>query len=368
MANVYVGTAGYNYAWWRKGAFYPRGLAQSSELKHFSGIFSAVEINASFHGVPRIDTLKTWAGQAKPGFKFAFKAPQDITHVKRLSYVDDAVKFFINRVQETLGDALGPILFQLPPSLPVSVAKLDEIAAILPPGVRVAWEFRHASWYCDEVYAALRKHNFALCENRSVDNSTHHTTVETADFCYTRFHKNGDQTVTDWPTPKLKEAAVAIADRRKRGLEQYLFFMNDHEANGPKNAQTLMKEVSALIGDTKLVQGWKPDTVVTKGGKGSIQAMFAGAAKPKRSTMTTPPTVPAASAAPATTAVSDVDNRAAKRVKVDQEKGGHVSTAHDTSGNTPTKSGGKSPTKSPSKSPTKSPRGNILNFFGKKDT
>jgi hypothetical protein len=117
--DVFIGTAGYNFNHWRKGAFYPRGLQQASELKHYSGVLSAVEINASFHGVPREETLRGWAANAKTGFRFALKAPQDITHVARLVAADSAIKFFFERVQTCLGpDALGPVLFQLPPSLP----------------------------------------------------------------------------------------------------------------------------------------------------------------------------------------------------------------------------------------------------------
>lgn len=174
----------------------------------------AVEINASFHGVPREETLQTWAQQVKKGFKFALKVPQDITHVKRLVNAEDSIKFFIGRIQAKLGDTLGPVLFQLPPTLTKDVAKIEAVADASPPGVRIAWEFRHASWwgacivkyihmrwvshhytrgfrYCAEVFTVLRKHNFAICENRSVDNSTLHTTEMTADWTYTRFHKNG---------------------------------------------------------------------------------------------------------------------------------------------------------------------------------
>jgi uncharacterized protein YecE (DUF72 family) len=97
--------------------------------------------------VPREETLATWTSQVKDGFKFALKVPQDITHIKRLTNVDALVKFFVERAKAKLGDALGPILFQLPPSLTKNVAKIHEIADMIPDGLRVVWEFRHASWY-----------------------------------------------------------------------------------------------------------------------------------------------------------------------------------------------------------------------------
>lgn len=152
----------------------------------------------------------------------------------------------------------------------------------------------------------------------------------------------GDQSVTDWPTGKLKEAACVIADRRKQGLQQFNFFLNDHEANSPKNAKTLLAETSAITGGPKLVAGWKADSVVEKGGKGSIHAMFAGAAKK--------------SAAQATNAdaprreVEPLERGDAKRAKVDD------------GAPTPPKTTSQSPAKS--KPAPKSP--SIRNFFQKK--
>mmetsp|Transcript_31274 Transcript_31274/g.93893 ORF Transcript_31274/g.93893 Transcript_31274/m.93893 type:complete len:573 (+) Transcript_31274:177-1895(+) len=335
LGDVFVGTAGYSYAWWRKGAFYPRGLVQASELKHFSGTFPTVEINSSFHGVPREETLAAWAAAAKRGFRFALKVPQDITHVKRLANAEDSIRFFVTRVMDKLGVALGPVLFQLPPSLSKDVAKVHAVAQVIPAGLRVAWEFRHASWYCTEVYDALRAHNFAICENRSTDKSTLHTTEVTADWCYTRFHKNAGQTITDWPTAMLREAAAEVTARRNRGLNQFMFFLNDHEANSPRNAKTLLAEVAALSSCARPVAGWKADAVVQKGGKGSIQAMFAGA-KAKGRPATAGSAGPSR-ARPADPSISSPPKRAR--------------TADNG-------------TKSPAKSPAAT--GNIMSFFKKK--
>ena len=170
--------------------------------------FAAVEINASFHGVPREETLQNWTRKAKKGFVFSFKVPQAITHEKRLHDIDDAWNFFLQRLvtglstlpgndnsqqtsdsntEQAKGEGLpippnlGPILFQLPPSLPRNVNKLREIAALVPKGLKVAFEFRHPSWYNDEeVIQTMRRHDFSMCQNISPDDSTLHTKVVTA--------------------------------------------------------------------------------------------------------------------------------------------------------------------------------------------
>lgn len=229
--DVRVGTAGYNYAHWRKGVFYPRGVTQTSELRHYSGVFSTVEINATFHAIPKEETLRGWQASAKSGFVFALKAPQAVTHVKRLANLDDTWAFFVNRARESLGKSLGPILIQLPPSFHKNVRRIHEVAAATPPGIRVVFEFRSESWYTPEVYDALRQHNMAVCENISLDHTTHHVDEVTADFTYTRFHKSQGwpEVRTDYDESALDHVANVIVSRRKRGLNQFLFFLNDHD-------------------------------------------------------------------------------------------------------------------------------------------
>ena len=176
LADIYIGTAGYSYAHWRKGVFYPlAGVTQNQELRHYSGVFATVEINASFHFVPREETLQIWAKTAKDGFIFSFKAPQLITHEKRLENINGDLKFFFTRLlnmQANRPSCLGPILFQLPPSLPKDVDKLHRLAEQIPDGIRVAFEFRNRSWYCQEVYDVMRRHGIGLCDNISPDAST----------------------------------------------------------------------------------------------------------------------------------------------------------------------------------------------------
>ena len=295
LADIYVGTAGYSYAHWRKGIFYPNHVKQANELRHYSGVFAGVEINASFHGVPREETLQTWTQKAKAGFQFSFKVPQAITHEKRLENIEDPLTFFLNRLQDGLRVrvastdgknmdspcCLGPILFQLPPSLYKNVDKIHDIArhvaSLGMASLKVAFEFRNKSWYCEEVFDAMSQHNFGLCENISPDNSTYHTTkVTSKTWHYIRCHKNGDRLVTLYSDQQLAAIADDMVERRKKSIIQYVYFLNDHEGNGPRNAKTLMKMIMekscASSGSVPFVSDnrWKPDPVAP-----SLQSMFA---------------------------------------------------------------------------------------------
>ena len=310
LADIYIGTAGYSYPHWRKGIFYPNHVTQANELRHYSGVFASVEINASFHGVPREETLQTWAQKAKVGFQFSFKVPQAITHEQRLEHIEDPLTFFLKRLQDGLcvkGNntnsknsndipcCLGPILFQLPPSLYKNVDKINNIARHIASlgmtNLKVAFEFRNKSWYCEEVFDAMSQHNFGLCENISPDNSTYHTTkVTSKTWHYIRCHKNGDRLVTLYSDQQLALIADELVERRKQNIIQYLYFLNDHEGNGPRNAKTLMKMIqgrssSESSGSVPFVSHnkWKPDPVAH-----SIQSMFAKSSSSSTSATRTP--------------------------------------------------------------------------------
>jgi uncharacterized protein YecE (DUF72 family) len=346
LSDIYVGTAGYSYSHWRNGVFYPKHVTQAAELRHYSGVFNAVEINASFHGVPREETLRNWAEKAKPGFLFSFKVPQAITHEKRLEHIDSDLTFFLNRIRTCLlvvpteknsedgkrvpppsPPSLGPILFQLPPSLPKNVEKLDEIARLLPKqqqGIKVAFEFRNKSWYCEEVFDAMARHDFGLCENISPDNTTFHTThVTSKTWHYIRFHKRGDRRVTNYSHQQLATIADQLVERRRHNnnnnnnkIVQYCYFLNDHEGNGPRNAKSLMKLIQERV-KGPFVANWKPDPT-----ESSIQSLFAkssaagGAKSSRRSNIITtdalPPSSPRSSVTPNNPAIP---NYSATKIK-----------------------------------------------------
>ena len=314
FADIFIGTAGYNYSHWRDSIFYPRGIQQRKELHYFSGIFPSVEINNTFHGIPREQTFQSWKMESKKGFKFALKAPKEITHDYKLngdhssssklmtSFLDKATILGPtvddennHKKLDNNDDKLGPILFQLPPSCYKDISKIEWVARFLLENkkydkIKVAFEFRNKSWYCDEVYDILRQFNFAICENISPDNGALRSNTETASWCYTRFHKNIDRGVTNYSDEQLEQEADFIFKRSIAQKKQFIYFLNDHEGNSTRNAQTLMqillskKRKHVNVQSTFLVQPdiWRPQHVVEKGGKGSIQFMFANVMKQKR--------------------------------------------------------------------------------------
>ncbi|MBU4499472.1 MAG: DUF72 domain-containing protein, partial [Gammaproteobacteria bacterium] len=158
--NLYVGTSGYAYKEW-KGRFYPPDLPAKRMLHYYGEHFRSVEINNTFYRMPTAALLQSWGGEVPADFRFVLKASQRITHQHRLVDADEDVGYLLD-VADTLGKQLGALLFQLPSNLKKDVARLDAFLALLPPH-RAAFEFRHPSWFDDEVFGLLRAHQAALC-------------------------------------------------------------------------------------------------------------------------------------------------------------------------------------------------------------
>src|SRR3989440_8592883 len=158
---VRVGTSGYSYKEW-KGIFYPQDLPAAKMLSFYAERFDSVEINNTFYRMPDAGMVGKWAEQVPDAFTFVLKAPQLITHRKRLKEVEAPAALFFERAG-ALGPRLGPLLFQLPPNLKKDMARLTTFLAQVPTDRRVALEVRHESWYDDEVYEALRGRDVALC-------------------------------------------------------------------------------------------------------------------------------------------------------------------------------------------------------------
>src|SRR5689334_3138168 len=150
MTNVHVGTSGFSYKEW-KGSFYPEKIKAAEMLPFYAARFDTVEINNTFYRMPTAATLTPWAEQVGDAFRFVLKAPQRITHIKRLNNVDDDVAYFF-AAATALGERMGPALFQLPPHMKKDVDRLEALLRLVPSGRRVALEFRHESWFSDDVY------------------------------------------------------------------------------------------------------------------------------------------------------------------------------------------------------------------------
>ncbi|MDR5683673.1 MAG: DUF72 domain-containing protein [Armatimonadota bacterium] len=206
--NVLAGTSGFAFPDW-KPLFYPSELPNDRLLAHYATRLPTVEINASFYRMPTADTLQAWKSQVPTHFRFAIKAHRRITHVKRLRDVDGEVRWLHERLG-ILGGALGPVLFQCPPSLRRDDALLEAFLAALPPFSRVAVEFRHASWYRDEVYQLLHRYGAALCIGE--DDGSCDPLVHTAPFGYYRLHRlrYNEERLRFW-ADHLRSAPIATA-------------------------------------------------------------------------------------------------------------------------------------------------------------
>lgn len=219
-----VGTSGFSYSQWR-GTFYPPKLPAAQMLQFYGARFATVEINNTFYRMPKVEMLEKWPSQVPSGFTFVLKASQRITHMKRLKDVQSEVDYFFKNAA-TLGHHLGPVLFQLPPFLRKDVPRLADFLAILPDGVRPAVEFRHESWYDEEVFATLRDHGAALCLSDTEEGST--PLVATADWGYLRLRRC-DYTDADLSTWKGRILGQSWKDA-------FVFFKHEDEATGPKLA------------------------------------------------------------------------------------------------------------------------------------
>ncbi len=218
---VVSGTSGYSYPAW-KGRFYDAGLPASRMLAAYAARLPAVEINATFYRMPKASTLAGWRAEVPPGFVFALKAPQRVTHVKRLAGVAEEVGFFLRAAAE-LGGALGPVLWQLPPSLRKDLPRLRGLLALLPRGGRAAVELRHPSWHDDETYRVLADAGAALCVTDADDLST--PVVATARFGYLRLRRAA------YDAAALRAWADRV--RAQPWDAAFVFFKHEDEARGP---------------------------------------------------------------------------------------------------------------------------------------
>jgi uncharacterized protein YecE (DUF72 family) len=186
MAAIWFGTSGFSYKEW-KPRFYPDGLPDKQFLQYYSRKLNSVEIDYTFYRMPSAKTIDAWRNGTPRHFKFTLKASQQITHRQRLNVPSEALDYFVN-VVPGLEDRLGMVLFQLPPFFKCDAQKLEAFLSVLPRGVPAAFEFRHESWFTDEVYRLLRHHNVALCIHDADD---HTTPMEiTAAFTYVRLRRS----------------------------------------------------------------------------------------------------------------------------------------------------------------------------------
>jgi uncharacterized protein YecE (DUF72 family) len=237
VTSVRIGCSGWNYAHWREGVFYPPRLPPRRWLEWYARHFDTVEVNATFYRLPRESAVAKWVATSPAEFLFAVKMSRYVTHVKRLRDLPASLALFYGRIAPLVrSPKLGPVLWQLPPTFRRDDARLGEALAQLPSG-RHAFEFRHESWFADDVYELLRAHGVALVigDSPRYPFTTHETT---ADFMFIRFHYGSRGRGGNYSERELREWANRIDEWRER-RDVYAYFNNDWHGFAPRNGQRL---------------------------------------------------------------------------------------------------------------------------------
>jgi uncharacterized protein YecE (DUF72 family) len=232
---LHIGTSGFSYDHW-KGVFYPERLKSRQWLEFYCRSFDTVELNSSFYHLPAAKVVDSWRERTPGDFVYAVKASRYITHRLKLSGVDESLKLLYDRM-EHLGPKLGPILFQLPPSMKIDPNKLSKFCGLLKDNHRHVFEFRHESWDTGETMSILREHNSCACfvsmpGIESVEEVT-------SDFVYIRFHGAEKLYASKYTKKQLGAWRDLINEYRKSNLDIYAYFNNDYNAFAVENALTL---------------------------------------------------------------------------------------------------------------------------------
>ncbi|WP_026874453.1 DUF72 domain-containing protein [Jiangella gansuensis] len=222
--SVLVGTSGWQYDSWR-GVLYDSKLPQRAWLERYVEAFATVENNSAFYRLPKRETFESWQKRTPDGFVMAVKTSRYLTHIKRLQDAEEPVRRFAG-VAEGLGDRLGPVLVQLPPNLRAEPDRLAACLRLFPPGVRVAVEPRHDSWWTDEVRELLTAHGAALCW---ADRNSRPVAPlwRTADWGYLRLHHGAAQPWPSYGDQALRSWAGRLADTWPESQDVFVYFNND---------------------------------------------------------------------------------------------------------------------------------------------
>jgi uncharacterized protein YecE (DUF72 family) len=228
--NTWIGTSGFQYAEW-KGNFYPEDLPTGKMLPFYTERFSTTEINYTFHRIPAPKTIDNWKAQTPEKFRFALKAPQKITHWAKLRDCKDTLEYFC-KVVTALGQRLGPVLFQLPPTFRKDVDVLSSFLREFPQ-MRAAFEFRHRSWFDDEIFDLLKSRNIALCIAETADLATPQKI--TADYGYLRLRRE------DYEKSDIEHWADFVRAQDRNWNHAFVYFKHEESGIGPKLASEMTK-------------------------------------------------------------------------------------------------------------------------------
>jgi len=232
---IHVGCSGWNYKHWRD-LFYPKGLPARRWFEFYAGHFDTVEINNSFYRLPPPETFGKWRDQAPPGFCYAVKANRYITQAKKLLDCEEPLERMMSAARH-LGDRLGPMLFQLPPSLGINLERLENFLRILPSDVTSVFEFRNSSWYIGATYELLERYGAAFCSHDMKGSATERIAV--GPVAYVRFHGGVGKYWGRYPDEQLMGWADWMIEQARGGRPVWAYFNNDIHGHAIDDAQSL---------------------------------------------------------------------------------------------------------------------------------
>jgi uncharacterized protein YecE (DUF72 family) len=241
-AGIHVGCSGWVYKHWR-GILYPPGLAQARWFHRYAEEFDTVEINASFYRLPLATTFEGWRDKAPAGFRYAVKVNRFITHLKKLVGVEEAVTEFA-ALARTLGPTLGPLLYQLPPSLKLDLGRLENFLKIVPPDLCNVFEFRSSGWYVPETYALLDRYGASFCVHDMPGSKTEPIAV--GPVAYVRFHGGEGKYWGRYADEALLGWTDWILEQSRQGRAVWSYFNNDIHGHAIHDAQTLKSMVGQM--------------------------------------------------------------------------------------------------------------------------
>jgi uncharacterized protein YecE (DUF72 family) len=240
---VRIGCSGWNYKHWRNDVFYPPRLPARRWLEFYAQHFDTVEVNATFYRLPRVTAVERWVAETPPRFLFTVKMSRYVTHVKRLQSLETSLPLFYERIAPLAASPkLGPVLWQLPARMTVDVDRLAGALDALPPG-RHAFEFRHPSWFSDEVLELLRFHHVALVIAHHPERPWQPHEL-TTDWTFLRFHWGERGRRGNYSESELREWAPRVRALAERA-EVFAYFNNDWEGFAVQNALRLRRLVEA---------------------------------------------------------------------------------------------------------------------------
>jgi uncharacterized protein YecE (DUF72 family) len=242
MGRIRVGCSGWNYADWRERV-YPKGLPARRWLEHYATLFDTVEVNNTFYRLAKPKAVAAWVEATPPDFVFAVKASQYLTHMKRLTDIEQGIgRFYDGIAPLAASPKLGPVLWQLPERFERDVPRLAAALDLLPEGMH-CFEFRHESWFTDEVLELLRWHGVALAVGDH-PRRPWQPWVTTADWSFVRFHYGARGRRGNYSETELEELAPRVAELAEDG-DVYAYFNNDWEGFAVRNAQRLRRLLGA---------------------------------------------------------------------------------------------------------------------------